>query len=120
MPNYPNVKVKLVGEDGNAFFILARCRKAARKAGVVEDEIDTFHQEATSGDYNKLLATVMKWFSCDDEDKEVESNLRCPSCDSVLVDQLSCSECNKEWCCVCGEETEAGWCLECNREEENS
>jgi hypothetical protein len=58
---YPDVKVKLVGEDGNAFAILGRVRAALRHAKVSQEEIEKFTTEATSGDYDNLLATCMKW-----------------------------------------------------------
>jgi hypothetical protein len=58
---YPEVKVKLVGEDVNAFFILGTVRAALRAAGVSQEEIQAFVREATSGDYDHLLATVMAW-----------------------------------------------------------
>jgi hypothetical protein len=63
-PKYPKVHVQLTGEDGNAFFILGRCQAAARKAGVSKEEIEAFHKEATSSDYDHLLRTCMKWFDC--------------------------------------------------------
>jgi hypothetical protein len=58
---YPQVKVRLVGEDGNAFSILARTRREMGKQKVSEEEIQSFLKEATSGDYDHLLQTVMKW-----------------------------------------------------------
>ena len=58
---YPNVTVELVGQDGNAFAILGRVRQALRRAGVSREEQDAFTAEATSGDYNDLLATCMRW-----------------------------------------------------------
>lgn len=61
---YPRVHVRLTGGDGNAFFILGRCQGAARKAGVPDDEIKAFMNEAKAGDYNHLLATCMRWFDC--------------------------------------------------------
>jgi hypothetical protein len=61
-PKYPNVKVKLVGEDGNAYYILGACCLAARKAGVPLEERELFMQEAKSGDYDNLLRTCLKWF----------------------------------------------------------
>ena len=64
-PRYPNVHVKLVGQDGNAFFILARVHGAMRRAGVVKEERDLFNKEATSGDYDHLLQICMKWVDCD-------------------------------------------------------
>ena len=56
-----NVKVRLVGEDGNAWVILGRCRAAMRKAGYPQAFIDTFVTEATAGNYDDLLATVMRY-----------------------------------------------------------
>jgi hypothetical protein len=61
IPKYPDVKVMLVGEDGNAFAILGRVTRALRKHGVEKSEIDAFMKEATSGDYNTLLAAAMRW-----------------------------------------------------------
>ena len=69
---YPQVKVKLVGEDGNAFSILGRVTKALRRAKVSEEEINLFRKEATSGDYNNLLATVMNWVG--EEEPEDDDN----------------------------------------------
>ena len=60
---YPNVKVKLTGNDGNAFAVLGACSKAARKAGVSSAEVSAFMNEATADDYNHLLCTCMKWFA---------------------------------------------------------
>ncbi len=51
----------MMGEDGNAFAILGRARRALRLAGR-GDEWDLFALEASSGDYDRLLATVMDWF----------------------------------------------------------
>jgi len=60
MPRY-DIEVRLVGEDGNAFFILGKVRKALMKAGATEEEIEEFTRDATSGDYNHLLRTAMEW-----------------------------------------------------------
>ena len=59
MPKKP--KVKLIGEDGNAFAILGRVLKAAQAVGWTKEEWDAFKKEATSGDYDHLLRTVMKY-----------------------------------------------------------
>lgn len=67
-----NVKVKMVGEDGNAFACLGRCMQALRRAGKME-MWDEFHAEATSGDYNHLLATIMDWFDVDLFEDEEEN-----------------------------------------------
>lgn len=59
-PKFPNISVELIGVDGNAFNILGIVKKALERAGVSEEEVSEFYTEATSGDYTKLLATVMK------------------------------------------------------------
>jgi hypothetical protein len=51
----------LIGEDGNAFNILGRARRALRLAGR-GDEWAAFEAEATAGDYDHLLAVAMRWF----------------------------------------------------------
>lgn len=61
---YPNIKVRLTGKDGNAFFILGRVKEAMKKGKVPNDEVTAFLEEAMSGDYNHLLATCMKWVKC--------------------------------------------------------
>jgi hypothetical protein len=58
----PKPKVKLVGEDGNAFAILGRCRQSLQKAKATNEQIQEFMTEAKSGDYDHLLQTCCKWF----------------------------------------------------------
>ena len=57
---YPHIKVTLLDEDGNAFMVLGRVRKAMRRANVPYEEIEAFYKEATSGNYDHMLQTVMK------------------------------------------------------------
>ena len=59
---YPEITVELSGQDGNAFMILGLCKRAMQRVLLPQEEIDKFMKEATSGDYNHLLATVMTWF----------------------------------------------------------
>ena len=61
-PKHPTVTVQLTGEDGNAFAILGRCKQAAQAGGLATADIDAFLTEATSGDYDHLLQTAMRWF----------------------------------------------------------
>ena len=51
---------KLIGEDGNAFFILGKVREALIKNGR-KDLVEEFMKEAQSGNYDHLLATVMEY-----------------------------------------------------------
>jgi len=53
--------VNLIGEDGNAFAIMGRVRKALKQAGADQEYIDKYLGEATSGDYDNLLAVSMKY-----------------------------------------------------------
>lgn len=55
-------RLKLVGQDGNAFMVLGLAMRAARKAGWSQEKVSEFRAKATSGDYNHLLATTMEWF----------------------------------------------------------
>lgn len=68
-PKYPHIHVHLIGEDGNAFSIIGRTRRALRLAAVPESVVQEFTKEATSGDYNHLLCTVMDWVQTDSEDE---------------------------------------------------
>ena len=56
-----NVKVKLVGNDGNAFAILGNVRAAMKKAKIDRAIIEEYTKEATSGDYDHLLATTCEY-----------------------------------------------------------
>ena len=60
---YPDIKVKLSGENGNAFNILAICRRAMKRAHLPESEIEAFITEATNSNYDHLLATVCEHFN---------------------------------------------------------
>lgn len=64
LPRYPEVRVQLSGEDGNAFAVLGRTAAALRHAGVPQEQIDEFFAEATSGDEDHLLQTTMSWIDC--------------------------------------------------------
>lgn len=58
-------ELSLCGEDGNAFSILGRAFRAAKKAGWTEEQTEKFKNEATAGDYDHLLQTCMKYFEVD-------------------------------------------------------
>jgi len=59
---FPHIKVQLFAKD-NAIAILCRTAVAMRSAGVEEAEIDRYRVEATSGDFNMLLAVTAQWVS---------------------------------------------------------
>ena len=58
---YPDVEVELTGSDGNAFAVIGKVQKALRRAGATEAELAEFRHEATSGDYDNVIATAMRW-----------------------------------------------------------
>lgn len=64
--NKPHLDLNNV--DGNSFMLLGVARKVALKNNM---DWDTIHKEATSGDRDHLLQTLMKYFDVDiDEDTE--------------------------------------------------
>jgi hypothetical protein len=57
---YPDVHVRLTGQDGNAFNVMGLTTKAMRRAGVAKEAINTYMTDAMSGDYNHLLTVTMQ------------------------------------------------------------
>jgi len=55
-------KLKLIGEDGNAFAILGLARRAGLKAGWSKERLDAFLKNCMGGDYNHLLKVVQEYF----------------------------------------------------------
>lgn len=60
-PKYPQIKVKLTGEDGNAFMILGKVAKAMRAAGLTEAQVKEYLDAATSDSYYQLMATTINY-----------------------------------------------------------
>lgn len=58
---YPEVHVELTDTDGNAYAVMGAVRKALRRAGVSSEEIAAYATESTSGDYDHLIQTAMRW-----------------------------------------------------------
>lgn len=61
-PVYPDISVKLIGEPGDAKSVLEKCEAAMRDSGLNDEAVTEFLNEAQSGDYNKLLATCVRYF----------------------------------------------------------
>ena len=55
------VTLELVGLDGNAYMLLAKFRRQARKEKWTAEETDAVEKEAKAGNYNHLLATLIKY-----------------------------------------------------------
>jgi len=60
MPKY-DVKVKLSGNDGNAFSVMGAVKDSLKKAGASKEEIDQYLKESMSGDYDNLIRVAMDW-----------------------------------------------------------
>lgn len=58
---YPEVEVELIGQDGNAFYILGAVKKALLAHDVGKEEVNKYLEECMSGDYDHLLSTTMQW-----------------------------------------------------------
>lgn len=58
---FPDVEVELSGQDGNAMVIIGSVRRALRRAGASAAELEEFFADATSGDYDHVLQTCMRW-----------------------------------------------------------
>jgi hypothetical protein len=54
--------LKILGTDGNAFALLGKARRVAMQNKM---DWDAIQKEATSGDYDHLLQTLMKHFEVD-------------------------------------------------------
>lgn len=67
------VKMELVGLDGNAFVIMGTWRSNALRQGWSQEEVRAVIDEAQSGDYDHLLATIaMNTTDPDEYDDEDE------------------------------------------------
>lgn len=70
-PKYPECEVQLTGEDTNAVALIMPVYRALiqylTEGGMSRDEATkeagAFRDEATSGDYNNVLATCVRWVS---------------------------------------------------------
>lgn len=55
--------IKLLGEDGNIFMIMGKCRKQMKQMGASPLEIQAFQNQVSSSEnYDQALQVVMEWF----------------------------------------------------------
>jgi hypothetical protein len=73
-PRYPDVQVKLIGHDGNAFAIMATVINAMKSHRLPKSEVEAFRREAMSGDYDNLLRTVTRWVSLSERNVHEEDD----------------------------------------------
>lgn len=58
LSNFPKLDFELVGEDGNAWAILSRVDRAARRRWTTAQR-NTWRKAAMAGDYDHLLRAAM-------------------------------------------------------------
>jgi hypothetical protein len=57
----PKPRVKLSGENGNAFVIIGKVERALSQNGYSSEVIKEFKEKATDGDYDNLLRVCMEY-----------------------------------------------------------
>ena len=60
-PKYPDIHVRLSGENGNTFSLVSIMLREMKQCRVPQSDRDRFQEEALSGDYSNVLSTCMKW-----------------------------------------------------------
>jgi len=60
-PYFPDAQVTLTGGSDHAVLIFMKVRRALERAGACPEEVALFMRIVTSGDYNNVLATCMRW-----------------------------------------------------------
>ena len=65
-PKFPGIEVRLTGHNSNPYFIVGTVKNALKQGkrdgqGVTREDIDAFVEDATSGDYDHLLQTCMRY-----------------------------------------------------------
>jgi hypothetical protein len=63
----PPLALEIDEPGGNAFYILARAKRAALRAGWTEEDWNAVQNMATSGNYEHLLAVMREHFEIADE-----------------------------------------------------
>lgn len=59
MEHAEKVQFDIANSDGNAFALIGGWKRAARREGWSEDEIETVIADAMSGDYDHLVQTII-------------------------------------------------------------
>ncbi|MCW3159667.1 hypothetical protein [Chryseobacterium oryctis] len=69
------VNLDLSGTDGNAFVLLGKFGREARRQGWTHQEIDLVVEECKKGDYDHLLATLLLYCEPSDENDSEYSEI---------------------------------------------
>lgn len=60
-PKFPAAVVDTAGLNGNAFAVMGTARRAMRRVGATQADLDAYAEAAMSGDYDNLLRVTMEW-----------------------------------------------------------
>lgn len=60
--SHPQPSLKLSGADGNVFNIFGLAKRAAKKAGWTQEQIDALMTDFRSGSYDEVLQKCMRYF----------------------------------------------------------
>jgi len=64
-PKFPNVTVKLVGQDGNVLSVMGRVSDAMRKVGVSQADIKAYEESIFKAkSYEDALCITMETVNC--------------------------------------------------------
>jgi hypothetical protein len=63
------IELELEGLDGNAYSLMGAFRRQARHEGWEPEEIEAVMKEAKSGDYDNLIAVLLKYSRSPDEEE---------------------------------------------------
>lgn len=61
MKHAEKVQFDIANSDGNAFALIGGWKRAARREGWSEDEIEAVIADAMSGHYDHLVQTIMEY-----------------------------------------------------------
>ena len=86
--NLPLVQMELVGADGNAFSILGRFKREARKQGWDTDSIAKVTDHAMAGDYNNLLVTISSFVEDIGEEEDEDEYYEDEDDDGYIYDVI--------------------------------
>ena len=53
--------------DGNAYGLLGMAKRAQKRAGWSDEQMSTWYAEATSGNYDHLVQTILAWHDQPDD-----------------------------------------------------
>jgi hypothetical protein len=64
-PKYPFIRVQVAGTGGGFHPTVAAVQAAMTQAGIPEQELSNFYEDAAEGDEDNLLRTCMRWVDVD-------------------------------------------------------